>query len=47
MKLTFEQIREMITGAVRIWEEDGLLKMCRFTEAQERLYETVSPEFHI
>lgn len=47
MQLTFEQIREMITGAVRIWEEDGLLRMSRFTEEQEKLYQTVSEAFYM
>lgn len=47
MQLTFDQIREMITGAVYFWEEDGLLRMSRFTEEQEALYETVSEAFHM
>ena len=47
MQLSFEQIREMITGAVRFWEEDGLLKMSRFTDEQTALYERVSAEFHV
>ena len=47
MQLTFDQIREMITGAVRFWEADGLLRMSRFTEEQEALYETVSEAFRM
>ncbi len=47
MQLTFDQLREMITGAVRVWEADGLLRMSRFTEEQETLYETVSEAFHM
>ena len=47
MKLTFDQLRGMITGAVRFWEEDGLLRMSRFTEEQDKLYETVSEAFHM
>ena len=47
MQLSFKQIRGMITGAVRFWEEDGLLRMSRFTEEQTVLYERVSSEFHV
>ena len=47
MQLTFDRLREMITGAVRFWEENGLLRMSRFTKEQEKLYETVSKDFHM
>ena len=46
MKLTTEQIISIVCGAVRTCEEDGLVRLFRFTEEQEALYKTVSPEFY-
>ena len=38
MKLSFEQISEFTTGAVRIKELNGETHLYRFSEAQENLY---------
>ena len=39
MKLNFEQIRAISTGAVRYAEDEDGIKLYRFTEEQEKLYE--------
>lgn len=44
MKLTVDQIKDAARGAVRVIEEDGLVRLCRFTAAQEELYGRVSEE---
>ena len=46
MKLSFEQIRALTKGAVRVFEEDGGVCFRRFTEEQERLYSQVSNDFY-
>jgi len=46
MKLTFEQIKPVIRGAVRFTETDGMLLPCRFTEAQENAYKEYSEDFY-
>jgi hypothetical protein len=38
MYLTFEQIKEITKGVVRIAEESGAYRFCRFTEAQAEVY---------
>ena len=38
MYLTFEQIKEITKGVVRIEEESGAYRFCRFTEAQAEVY---------
>ena len=43
MKLTYEQIKAVTNGAVRIVEEDGGLRLWRFTEHQEYLYSQPRP----
>jgi len=44
MKLSYEQIRAMTWGAVRVAEEDGGVAFHRFTEEEERLYAAMKPE---
>ena len=34
MKLTFEQIKNITVGALKIWEEDGAVRFSRCTEKQ-------------
>ena len=46
MKLTFEQIKALIRGAVRFTETDGMLLPCRFTEAQANAYKEYSEDFY-
>lgn len=46
MKLCFNQIREIITGAVRIAEENGFTNLYRFTHEQEQLYKSVNQDFY-
>lgn len=43
MKLTYEQIKAITCGAVRILEEEGGLRFWRFTEHQEYLYTLPRP----
>lgn len=38
MKLSFNQIKEITTGAVLVKEEDGMISLKRFTQEQEELY---------
>ncbi|MBQ7822287.1 MAG: SGNH/GDSL hydrolase family protein [Clostridia bacterium] len=44
MKLTFEQIKSITLGAVRIEEKDGLVYFYRFTKAEEEMYARRSPD---
>lgn len=44
MKLNLEQIKSTTMGAVRIEEENGKFRFCRFTEEQEILYGKISAE---
>lgn len=46
MKLTFEQIRAISTGAVRFEEDDNGIRLYRFTKEQEKLYEEADVEFY-
>ena len=38
MKLNFEQIKAISTGAVRFEEDESGIKFYRFTEEQEKFY---------
>ena len=38
MKLSFEQIKEIVNGAVRVYEINGQVCLYRFTTAQQELY---------
>lgn len=38
MKLSFQQVKEITTGATRVEESNGLISFHRFTEEQENLY---------
>jgi len=42
MKLSFEQIKQMTTGAVQAQEENEMLLLKRFTQEQEELYKAVN-----
>ncbi len=44
MKLTLEQIKAIATGTVRAEEEEGKIRLYRFTKEQEELYKAVSIE---
>lgn len=46
MKLNFEQIKAISTGAVRFEEDESGIKFYRFTEEQEKLYEETDVEFY-
>jgi lysophospholipase L1-like esterase len=46
MKLTFDQIKSITAGAVRITEEDGAVRFYRFSEKQTELYKTVRKDFY-
>lgn len=46
MKLSFEEISGIVTGAVRIEQENGLIKLYRFTKEQEELYKTLHSYFY-
>ena len=42
MKLSFEQIKEIATGAVDFQTEEGMLHLRRFSPAQMELYRVTS-----
>lgn len=46
MKLSFEQIKAISTGAVRFAEEEDGMKLYRFTEEQEKLYKEAEIGFY-
>lgn len=46
MKLTFEQIKSAAWGAVRVEEENGNIRFCRFTKEQQDIYEGYNKDFH-
>ena len=46
MKLNFEQIKAITTGAVRFEEDDNGIRLYRFTKEQEKLYEEADIEFY-
>ena len=39
MKLTYEQIKSITQGAVKITEENGLINFFRFTDEEQKMYE--------
>lgn len=46
MNLSFEEIKELVTGAVRMEEQDGALHLYRFTKEQEELYRLYDAGFY-
>ena len=46
MKLNFEQIKAISTGAVRFEEDESGVRLYRFTKEQEKLYEESDIEFY-
>ncbi len=46
MKLSFDQIKEITTGAVQVQEENAMLLLKRFTQAQEELYKATNQDFY-
>ena len=46
MKVTLEQIRSAARGVAYVNEENGMVKLHRFTQEQEAVYSTTSPEFY-
>lgn len=46
MKLTLEQISAVARGVVRVLEEDGLVRLCRFTREQEAFYEVTNEQHY-
>ena len=46
MKLSFNQIKELVTGAVRVEEENGSVRLYRFTKEQEELYKLTNQDFY-
>ena len=45
MKLSFDCLKTLMTGAVRYEERAGKLRPLRFSREQERLYYSVEPSF--
>ena len=39
MRIENQELKKAIFGAVDIWEEDGMLKMCRFTKRQLEFFD--------
>lgn len=46
MKLSFNQIKQITTGAVLVKEEDGMISLKRFTQEQEELYKVTNQGFY-
>ncbi len=46
MKLSFEQVKEITTGAVQVQEENAMLLLKRFTHEQEELYKATNQDFY-
>lgn len=46
MKLNLCQLKEITTGAVNIKEENNVFSFSRFTEEQERLYQSTNQDFY-
>ena len=46
MKLTYQQLTEAVSGAVRTWESPEGFHVCRFTEAQTDAYLIRREDFH-
>ncbi len=46
MKLSFNQIKQITTGAVLVKEEDGMISLKRFTQEQEELYKVTNQDFY-
>lgn len=46
MKLNFNQIKEIVTGATCVNEENGTIELYRFTKEQEEVYKTAHPDFY-
>ncbi len=47
MKLSFDQIKEITTGAVQAQEENAMLLLKRFTQEQEDLYKATNQDFYV
>lgn len=47
MRLNIEQIKDILLGAVRVEEEDGLIKLYRFTKEQQELYKETNDVFYM
>lgn len=47
MKLNYQQIKEILLGAVRIEEDNGLIKPHRFTEEQQEYYNKIREDFYL
>lgn len=46
MKLNADDIKKIVTGAVRVEEKEGAVKLFRFTKEQEELYKERSADFY-
>lgn len=44
MQLGIEEIKKIAAGAVRVEEENGVVRLYRFTKEQEEVYRTIHPE---
>lgn len=47
MKLNIKQIKEILNGAVRVEEDDGMIKLFRFTKEQEEYYKKTNDVFYM
>ena len=47
MKLTLNDIKKIIHGAVRVEERDEKIFLCRFTEAQQEAYKGYKEDFYV
>ncbi len=47
MKLSVEKIREISTGAVRVFEENGAVELSRFSKDESELYKSKNPDHYM
>lgn len=47
MKLSIDKIREITTGAVRVYEENGNIELCRFSEDESEFYKQRSADYYM
>ena len=39
MKIELNTLKQMIFGAIDVWEEDGFVRMCRFSKSQKKFFD--------
>ena len=47
MKLSIDKIKEITSGAVRVFEENGAIELCRFNEEESEFYKNRDKAFYV